>query len=205
MLYDLASKKGMKMSLTKELPKYVVINDEASANKAVLRTPAEKVTFPLNSKTQEIIHNLQSKFDLEDNCAGLAAPQIGYDQSIIVFAVEDDEDIKKFRPDLTDTMPKSIWINPSWAPLTAEKTTDWEACFSVADRVGRVPRYTEISYEAWAPSGEKIEGTSRGFLARLIQHEVDHLNGKLFIDYVPENELLTREEFNKLREEESEE
>lgn len=190
------------MFLTTQLPKYVVINDERSENKAVLRTPAKKVSFPLDAKTQEIIHNLQKKFDQEENCAGLAAPQIGYDHSIIILAIDDDEDIKKFRPDLTDTLPKSIWINPFWAPLTSEKTEDWEACFSVADRVGRVSRFTEISYEAWIPSGEKIEGKARGFLARLIQHEIDHLNGKLFIDYVPEGELLTREEFNRLREEE---
>lgn len=201
-LLSMTYKKEMSMSLRTTLPKYVVINDPASKNKAVLRTPAEKVTFPLDIKTQEIIQILQNKFDQEDNCAGLAAPQLGYNQSIIILAVEDDEDIKKFRHDLTDTLPKSIWINPSWAPLTSEKTTDWEACFSVADRVGRVPRFTEIAYEAWTPRGEKIEEKARGFLARLIQHEVDHLNGKLFIDYIPEDELLTREEFAKLREEE---
>lgn len=188
--------------MSKPLPNYVVINDEASENKAVLRNLANKVSFPLDTQTQEIIRNLEAKFDQEENCAGLAAPQIGYTQSIIVLAVEDDEEIKKFRPDLTDTLPKSVWINPSWAPLTSEKTEDWEACFSVADRIGRVARFTEISYEAWTPECEKIVGKARGFLARLIQHEVDHLNGKLFIDYVPEEKLLTREEFNALRDEE---
>lgn len=189
------------MSRTAQLPDYVVINDESSERKDVLRTPANKVSFPLDDKIQKILCHLEAKFDQEENCVGLAAPQIGYDQAIIVFAVEDDEETKKVRQDLTDTMPKSIWINPSWTPLTSEKKEDWEACFSVADRVGRVPRFTEISYEALTPDGEKVSGKARGFLARAIQHEVDHLNGKLFIDYVPEGELLTREEFNKLREE----
>lgn len=190
------------MSFKMQLPPYVVMNDSTSGNTSVLHTPAEKVTFPLDSKTQEILYHLSEKFDQEDNCAGLAAPQIGYGQCIIILAVDDDDDIKKFRPDLTDTLQKSIWINPSWTPLSSDTTTDWEACFSIADRVGRVPRFTEISYEAWTPEGKKIEGTTRGFLARLIQHEIDHLNGKLFIDHIPEEELLTREEFNKLRDEE---
>src|ERR1700722_6113839 len=158
------------------LPPYVVINDPLSENKDVLRIPAKKVIFPLNNKTRHVLKDLQEKFDLEDNCAGLAAPQIGYDQCIIILAVEEDEEIKKFRPDLTDTLLKSIWINPSWTPLTSDTTTDWEACFSVADRVGRVPRFTKISYEAWTPQEEKIEGIAHGFLARLIQHEIDHLN-----------------------------
>ncbi|MBA3813362.1 MAG: peptide deformylase [Alphaproteobacteria bacterium] len=186
-------------TLSSLLPDYVVINDPTSKNKDVLRTPAKKVIFPLDEETREILRHLSAKFDSEDNCAGLAAPQIGYDRCMIIFAIEEDEDIKNFRPDLTDTMPKSIWINPSWTPLSSETTIDWEACFSVADRVGRVSRFTEISYEAWTPEGKKIEGTACGFLARAIQHEVDHLNGKLYIDYVPEADLLTREEFNKLR------
>ena len=188
------------MSSKTSLPPYVVINDPLSTNTDVLRTPAKKVIFPLDSKTQQVISHLQEKFYQEDNCAGLAAPQIGYDQCIIILAVEEDEEIKKFRPDLTDTLPPSLWINPVWAPLSSETTTDWEACFSVSDRIGRVSRFTKISYEAWNLEGEKIEGIAHGFLARLIQHEVDHLNGKLYIDYVPEGKLLTREEFYKLRE-----
>lgn len=190
------------MSSTTRLPGYVVINDPTSKNRQILTTPAKNVSFPLGREMVEILCQLEEKFDQEDNCAGLAAPQIGYGYRMIILAVDDDEDVKKFRPDLTDTLPKSIWINPSWTPLSVDKTTDWEACFSVADRVGRVSRFTEISYEAWTPLGEKIEGHARGFLARLIQHEIDHLNGKLYIDYVPEEELLTREEFNKLRDEE---
>lgn len=185
-----------------QLPDYVVINNPTEKNKDVLRVPATKVSFPLDEKTRQVISHLSQKYDQEENCAGLAAPQIGYGHCIIILAVEDDEDIKKFRPDLTDTLPRSIWINPSYQPLTTETTTDWEACFSVSDRVGQVARFTEISYEAWTPEGQKIEGTARGFLARLIQHEIDHLNGTLFIDHVPEEDLLTREEFMKLREKE---
>lgn len=186
------------LSARNSLPQYVVINDPSSKKKEVLRKPAEKVTFPLDKETQTIIHHLEAKFDQEENCAGLAAPQIGYGKRIIILAVEEDEELKKFRPDFSDVLPKSIWINPSFTPLSSKKTTDWETCFSVNGLAGRIPRSTTIAYEAWTPEGQKIQGKANGFLARLIQHEIDHLNGKLFIDHIPEKELVTREELEKI-------
>ncbi len=184
--------------MSSQLPDYVAINDPACLNKEVLTTPAKEVTFPLDDETKEMVRLLEAKFDQEDNCAGLAAPQVGYDKRILVLAAEADEELKKHRPDFTDTLSKSIWINPSWAPLSEEKFVDWEACFSVKDLAARVERFTEISYEAWTPEGNKITGQARGFLARLIQHEADHLNGTLFIDHVPEGDLMTLEEARKI-------
>ena len=90
-------------------------------------------------------------------------------------------------------LPKSIWINPSFKPVSKKKTIDWEACFSVDGVKGEVPRFTEILYEAWTPDGKKVKGRVKGFLARLIQHEIDHLNGILFIDHIPEDQLVPRE------------
>lgn len=187
------------LSACADLPNYVIINDSTCAKRDVLRTPAEAVTFPLNEETRKVIQHLEEKYDLEENCAGLAAPQIGYNTRVIVFAVEPDEEIKSLRPDLSDTMPKSIWINPSYIPLSEDKTVDWEACFSVNDLAGRIPRFTEISYEAWTVNGKKIQGKAKGFLARLIQHEIDHLNGNLFIDYVPAEELVSQTQMRKER------
>ncbi len=180
------------------LPDYVVINDPSCPNREVLTTPAETVTFPLDQKTREMVAALEAKFDQEENCAGLAAPQIGYNKRILVLAAEEDEELKKNRPDFTDTLDKSIWINPTWVPVSQDKSVDWEICFSVEDRAARVSRFTEITYEAWTPEGHKITGKARGFLARLIQHETDHLEGILFIDYVPESDLVTIEEARKI-------
>jgi peptide deformylase len=188
------------MSSHEELPEYVIINDPSCENRDVLRKPAEVVTFPLDDATLKIARHLENKFDQEENCAGLAAPQIGYSKRMIILEVTDDEEIKKFRTDLTDTLPKSIWVNPTWTALTDEKTSDWEACFSVDEVAGSIPRFTEISYEAWTLAGEKIGGKAKGFLARLIQHETDHINGKLFIDHIPEEKWVPREELRKKRE-----
>ncbi len=181
------------------LPDYVVINDPLAENTDVLRIPTELVQFPLDEATRTVIRHLEAKFDQTENCGGLAAPQIGYSKRIIILAVEDDEELKKYRPDLSDTLPKSIWINPSYSPLSSDKTLDWEACFSVDNLSARIPRYTHISYEAWTPEGEKVSGTAKGYLARLIQHEIDHVDGKLFIDLVPEEEWVTWDEMRKMR------
>lgn len=184
--------------MSSQLPDYVAINDPACPNKDVLTTPAKEVIFPLDEETKEMIRSLEAKFDQEENCAGLAAPQVGYDKCILVLAAEADEELIKHRPDFIDTLPKSIWLNPSWTPLSDEKFIDWEACFSVKDLAARVARFIEISYEAWTPEGTRVTGKARGYLARLIQHETDHLNGTLFIDHVPENEVVTIEEARRI-------
>lgn len=184
-----------------DLPAYVVVNNPHEKNVAVLRNPAQSLTFPLSREDQEIIRILEAKFDQEENCAGLAAPQIGIGKQVIVFAVSDDPKFKKWSPDLVQIMGKTIWINPSYEPIGAEKHTDYEGCFSVGELAGPVARFKKIRYKAYTPEGTLVEGMAEGYLARLIQHEVDHLNGRCFIDYVPEEELLTIDEYRRRRQE----
>lgn len=183
-----------------KLPDYVVLNDENCKMREILTQPAKTLTFPLSEEDQKDIAILEAKYDQEGNCAGLAAPQIGIHKRIIVFAVEPSEELKKWRPDLSDTMPKTIWINPTFKPLSEEMHSDYEGCFSVDDMVGEVPRYTTIHYEAFTPSGEKVEGTARGFLARLIQHEIDHTMGYCFVHRTDKANVMSREDYHALRE-----
>ncbi|MBY0501782.1 MAG: peptide deformylase [Alphaproteobacteria bacterium] len=182
-----------------DLPPYVVLNDPKDAKSDVLRKLAEPLTFPLSREDREIVQILTTKFDSEENCAGLAAPQIGFSKQIIIFAVNDDPLLKKWRADLVQTMPKTLWINPNYEPIGKEKHTDYEACFSVDDLAGPVARFKTIRYSAYTPEGIRVEGTAKGFLARLIQHEIDHLKGRCFIDYVSEDELLPLEEYRQRR------
>lgn len=181
------------------LPEYVVINDPNSIHQEVLRTKASPIAFPLSKEDKAMLQVLNAKFDAEENCAGLAAPQIGFSKRAIIFAVPEDPELKKWRSDLTQSMPKTLWINPSYAPLTEEKTTDYEACFSVKNMAGPVERYKSIEYTAYTIDGKQIKGTTSGFLARVMQHEIDHLDGKLFIDLVPKGKLLTLDEYRKMR------
>jgi peptide deformylase len=183
-----------------KLPDYQAVDFNAQLFPKVLRLTAKKLTFPLTQEDIEDIKTLEKKYDQEDNCAGLAAPQIGISKQVIVFAAN-EPDLKKWRPDFTQNMPKTIWINPSYEPIGDEKHEDYEGCFSVIDRAGTVNRYQKIRYKAYNLQGELQEGIAEGFLARLIQHEIDHLNGKLFIDLIPENELMSIESYRMMRSE----
>ncbi len=182
-----------------DLPAYVVLNIPKNIKPTVLRTPAQPLTFPLSVEDQEVIQILSAKFDAEENCAGLAAPQIGFGKQVIIFAAPEDPQLKKWRPDFDQTMPKTIWINPTYAPVGDERHTDYEACFSVDDLAGPVARFKTIRYSAYTPEGLRVEGVARGFLARIIQHEVDHIKGQCFVDHVSEKELLPLEEYRKKR------
>lgn len=190
--------------LDDSLPNYVtacVSNLEATA-KTSIRIAASHVKFPLSKEDNKDIAILISKFDNEKNCAGLAAPQIGISKRVIVFAVPSDPLLKKRHPDLTETMPKTLWINPSYKPIGTEMHEDYERCFSVKDVAALVKRYKKISYTAFNQEGNIVEGQAEGFAARVIQHEIDHLDGKLFIDLVPKDKLISIKEYREKRAEE---
>lgn len=168
------------MSQVRNLFPYIAINDENCPYRDILRKPAEELKFPLLIEDQKIVEFLTYQFRNEENCAGLAAPQIGFSKRIIIFSVP--EVIKNYRFDVTDVIPETLLINPSYKPLGNETTLDWESCFSVNNYGGEVERFTHISYEGFDINGKKVVGEAKGFLARLIQHETDHINGRLYID-----------------------
>lgn len=183
----------------KPLPEYSVVNLETKQKPKVLITPAKILTFPLTQDDINDVNILEAKFDAEQNCAGLAAPQIGIAKQIIVFAAPENPDLKKWRSDFTQTMDKTIWINPTYEGIGADMNEDYEACFSVFEVAGPVKRYKKIRFKAYQVNGDLVEGIAEGFLARIIQHEIDHVNGKLYIDYVPQGHLLKIEEYRQKR------
>lgn len=184
---------------TEKLPDYVVLESLQDKNSG-LRTASHEIKFPLNAADNIDINTLSAKFDSEDNCAGLAAPQIGIQKKIIVFAAPETPELKKWRPDFTDSMPKTIWINPTYSGQEDHGYhEDYEACFSVNGYAGIVKRFKKIKYSAYNTEGKYITGTAEGFIARIIQHEIDHLNGILFIDKVEPGKLMTMEEYRKKR------
>ncbi|KJV81572.1 polypeptide deformylase family protein [Rickettsia hoogstraalii str. RCCE3] len=92
-------------------------------------------------------------------------------------------------------MPKTIWINPSYKPIGIDKHEDYEGCFSVENATGPVARFKKIHYHAYDINGNQIQGIAEGFLARVIQHEIDHLNRKVFLDYVAPEKIMTKEKY----------
>jgi peptide deformylase len=122
---------------------------------------------------------------------GLAAPQIHVSKRVVIFFIpdhraEDDADVG----DEEGPQPLTIMINPTIEPLTEEKDIDWEACLSVPDLLGAVPRYTRIRYRWSDLDGQQHERTAAGFHARAVQHEYDHLDGILYPQRMTDVTLL---------------
>ncbi len=118
--------------------------------------------------------------DLKDtmlaaNGAGLAAPQIGVDLQLVVFGFEHNQRYPDAEP-----VPYTVLCNPRITPLGDAEEDGWEGCLSVPGLRGKVPRYTRIRYTGVGPDGRLIEREASGFHARVVQHECDHLIGRLY-------------------------
>jgi len=106
---------------------------------------------------------------------GLAAPQIGIDLQLVIFGFEQSDRYPDAEP-----VPRTILLNPTISPLSDEMADGWEGCLSVPGMRGLVPRHTRIRYTGFDLSGERIEREATDFHARVVQHEVDHLLGRLY-------------------------
>jgi peptide deformylase len=109
------------------------------------------------------------------NGAGIAAPQIGVSARVVIFELKDNPHYPQLEP-----VPYTVLVNPLVTPLTTEQDEGWEGCLSVPGMRGLVPRYRRLRYRGFDLSGAPIDRTVQGFHARVVQHEVDHLDGILF-------------------------
>ncbi|WP_372528055.1 peptide deformylase [Piscinibacter sp.] len=107
--------------------------------------------------------------------AGLAAPQIGVDLALVIFGFRKNERYPDAPP-----VPETVLINPQITPLSDEEEDGWEGCLSVPGLRGIVPRFARIRYCGFDQVGQRIEREAEGFHARVVQHECDHLIGKLY-------------------------
>jgi len=106
---------------------------------------------------------------------GLAAPQIGEDLQLVIFGIERSERYPDAPP-----VPTTVLLNPTITPLDDAMDEGWEGCLSVPGLRGVVPRYTRIRYTGVDPDGRSIDREAEGFHARVVQHECDHLIGRLY-------------------------
>jgi len=106
---------------------------------------------------------------------GLAAPQIGEPVRVVIFGFEQSE-----RYPEAPAVPRTILVNPVITPLGGEEEDGWEGCLSVPGLRGLVPRFRRLRYRGFDPDGVPIDRTVEGFHARVVQHEVDHLDGILY-------------------------
>ena len=145
-----------------------------------LRQKSQKVHVVTNDTTQLINDMTSAALDWEDSrpheiSAALAAVQIDrLERAVIVRSDFDDKNSRDFTP----------FLNPEIVKYEGEKITDYEGCLSVGGIYGKVPRYSKIRVKAMTQDGQEIRFKAEGFLARVLQHEIDHTNGIIFIDHI---------------------
>ena len=136
---------------------------------------AEPVTAFDTPELHQLIADMRETM-VAVNGAGLAAPQIGVNLQLVIFGSTARNPRYPDRP----LVPPTVLINPVITPLGPEEEEDWEGCLSVPGLRGVVPRWSRIRYTGFDEKGQPIDRTVDGFHARVVQHECDHLIGKLY-------------------------
>ena len=139
----------------------------------LLQRSAEVTQFG-SSELQELLTDMRDTM-AHLNGAGLAAPQIGVLQRVVIFGVHANARY----PDVAE-VPDTVLINPKLEPLGAAMEEGWEGCLSVPGMRGWVPRWQRLRYSGYDERGRRFEREVEGFHARVVQHEVDHLDGVLY-------------------------
>lgn len=145
-----------------------------------LRQKSQRV-FSVDEEAQRLIDDMVSaSLDWENSrpheiSAALAAVQVDQLKRIVIIRNSfEDKDDNEF----------TALINPEIVKYEGEMIDDYEGCLSVADIYGKVPRYSKIRVKALDRNGNEVRFKADGFLARVIQHEIDHTNGIVFIDHI---------------------
>ena len=147
----------------------------------------------INEDIIDIIEDLKSTLEFGTGL-GIAAPQIGVDKRIIVVGAK-KENIKY---NDAEEIPITAMINPTWKKLSEETDIQYEGCMSVPSIRGKVERYKNIELTYYNENGEKLVKELRGFFARLVQHECDHLDGIVFLEKVKgSKDFATKENIEK--------
>jgi len=144
----------------------------------ILRRPADPVDDPTSAEIRVLVDDMIETL-AEAGGIGLAAPQIGVLRRVVIFrvpdgrATEDPED---------GPCPLTALVNPVLEPLDDRLMLGWEGCLSIPGLRGEVPRHHRIRVRATTPDGEAFDSILSGTRARVLQHEVDHLDGVLYLD-----------------------
>lgn len=160
----------------------IIQNGEKTLRKIAKRVPISEIKKP---EIQKILKDMGDALDGQDDGVAIAAPQI--DVSLRIFAVSgkvfDDDFINgvtRFRN--KEKYPNIFFINPEIVKISKDKKIMDEGCLSVRPLFGKVRRATRATVEAYNEKGQKFSMEGNGLLAHIFQHEIDHLEGILFID-----------------------
>lgn len=141
----------------------------------VLLQPAELVADPTAPEIRRLVADMIETMQ-DAPGTGLAAPQVHVPLRLVIFKVAPE----RARSEAAEAVELTVLINPEIEPLSEETALGWEACLSVPELAGLVPRWTRIRYSGLDLDGTRIERDASGFHARVVQHECDHLDGILY-------------------------
>jgi len=169
------------------------VSEFAQLGNPVLRLQALPVEEYKSSHILRIIKKMQLSL-LNSSGVGLAAPQIFESVCIIVVASKPSK-----RYPLAPEMDPIIMINPNFKVLSQTIKKDWEGCLSIPGIRALVPRYEKVQITFFDQQGAKQELIAEDFVARVFQHEYDHLNGLVYLDRVDDNkDIISESEFQKI-------
>lgn len=144
----------------------------------VLRRVADPVPDPGAPEVRQLIADMTASL-ADAGGIGLAAPQIGVLKRVLIFKVPD----ARATTDPDDgPSPLTALVNPVLEPVGDEMALGWEGCLSIPGLRGEVPRHHRVRVIALTPEGDRFEAVVSGTRARVLQHEVDHLDGVLYLD-----------------------
>lgn len=144
----------------------------------LLQQQGKDLPIPLDDAAKRDIKILVDAFLKRDDALGLAAPQIGISKRMTVFRNKNFDD----RESVTNERDYEVLVNPRITQMRGERERMMEGCLSCPDISVEVERYTEIKVKGYDGKGQKISKRYTGFLARIVQHEIDHLDGILIVN-----------------------
>jgi peptide deformylase len=149
----------------------------------ILSRLADKVADPCDPTLKTLAADMEETM-IAAGGIGLAAPQVQVGLQMVMFSVPGP------RAEDGLTFPLTVLINPEITPLSDESEQGYEACLSVPGLTGIVPRWSHIHYRGFDLDGHLIEREAKGFHARVVQHECDHLWGRLYLSRMPDLQSL---------------
>lgn len=154
----------------------------------VLRHKAEPVADPTAPEIRQLVADMIETMQ-DAGGTGLAAPQVHVPARVVVYMVS-----RSRLEGGEHEVPLTALVNPVLTPVGKEKVYGWEGCLSVPGLTGLVPRYSSVRLQAITPRGDVIDKTVAGFHARVLQHEIDHLDGMLYPQRMDDLSLLVFQE-----------
>ena len=175
------------------MEEHVELNEIAQLGDPVLRQQAEFVQDTQTTEMLNLVERMLTVLSASEG-VGIAAPQIFQSYCVIVIASRPSK-----RYPLAPEMKPVVMINPTFEVLSQEVKTDWEGCLSVPGIRGLVPRYIKIHIRYIDHQGKAQKMVAEEFVARIFQHEYDHLHGLVYLDRVKSNrDIVSELEFQKI-------